>query len=544
MKRMPMILAWALLSLAVDVMAQSPATRILVYSTRDYGTALRATDFDTDLPAILAQDGFSVAVQDRATMPTLAAAILSDYGQLWFVSTESSPVLTVEEVQAIQDFHDAGKGVMVIGDGCWYTAPANQFPPGFGAQYVSNTCCDCNHCGGSVGCPVSTAGFPPHEIWTGVFQIEANLNEGDLAITGSAQIIGTDNSINMVAASTGIGGRVAWDATSYRFTDASAHPDLAVTHLDNPRYVRNLANWLGKRILLYSTRDYDEPLRATDFDTDLPAILAQDGFSVAVQDRSTMPTLTAAILSDYGQLWFVSTEGSPVLTAAEVQAIQDFHVAGKGIMVIGDGYSYVAPANQFSPGFGAQFVGVPCWDCDHCGGPVGCPVPTAGFPSHAIWTGVSQIEANLNEGNLEITGAAQIIGTDNSINMVAASTGIGGRVAWDATFYRFTNASAYPDLAVTHLDHPRYVRNLANWLNSGCNCALQGNINGDAVIDVFDVIGEISITFSGQTDPQDAPCPTTRGDVNNDGVTDVFDVIYLIATAFSGGPEPVNPCGS
>ena len=76
-----------------------------------------------------------------------------------------------------------------------------------------------------------------------------------------------------------------------------------------------------------------------------------------------------------------------------------------------------------------------------------------------------------------------------------------------------------------------------------CHCLHQGDITGDAVIDVFDVISEIGIAFSGDPDPQDPACPKTRGDVDNNGVTDVFDVIYLIATSFSGGPGPVNPCG-
>ncbi|MBI5866861.1 MAG: hypothetical protein HZB43_00980 [candidate division Zixibacteria bacterium] len=77
----------------------------------------------------------------------------------------------------------------------------------------------------------------------------------------------------------------------------------------------------------------------------------------------------------------------------------------------------------------------------------------------------------------------------------------------------------------------------------GCSCPSQGDINSDAVIDVFDVIGVIGIAFSGDPDPQDPGCPRMRGDVDNNGVTDVFDVIYLIATAFSGGASPVNPCG-
>ncbi|MBI5866987.1 MAG: PKD domain-containing protein [candidate division Zixibacteria bacterium] len=75
-----------------------------------------------------------------------------------------------------------------------------------------------------------------------------------------------------------------------------------------------------------------------------------------------------------------------------------------------------------------------------------------------------------------------------------------------------------------------------------CNCPMQGDLNSDALIDVFDVIGVIGIAFTGDADPQDSDCPKTRGDANNDGVSDVFDVIYLIATAFSGGPNPVDPC--
>ncbi len=77
-----------------------------------------------------------------------------------------------------------------------------------------------------------------------------------------------------------------------------------------------------------------------------------------------------------------------------------------------------------------------------------------------------------------------------------------------------------------------------------CHCLHQGDVTGDGLIDVFDVIGVIGIAFSGEPDPQDPACPKTRGDVDNNGVTDVFDVIYLIATAFSGGSNPINPCGA
>jgi hypothetical protein len=80
-----------------------------------------------------------------------------------------------------------------------------------------------------------------------------------------------------------------------------------------------------------------------------------------------------------------------------------------------------------------------------------------------------------------------------------------------------------------------------------CACPNQGDVdvvNSPGVVDVMDVIEEIAIAFSGNTDPQDAGCPTTRGDVdrvNSPGVTDVMDVIKIIGIAFSGDTYD-EPC--
>jgi hypothetical protein len=63
---------------------------------------------------------------------------------------------------------------------------------------------------------------------------------------------------------------------------------------------------------------------------------------------------------------------------------------------------------------------------------------------------------------------------------------------------------------------------------------VRGELTGDGVIDVFDVITSIDIVFSGAP----SPSPLELVDVNCDGVPDVFDVIYLIEYAFSGGQQP------
>jgi PKD repeat protein len=78
-----------------------------------------------------------------------------------------------------------------------------------------------------------------------------------------------------------------------------------------------------------------------------------------------------------------------------------------------------------------------------------------------------------------------------------------------------------------------------------CDCARHGDIVGDNVFDVFDVIGLIDYAFAGgPAPPKDPTCPhLDRGDVNCDGADDVFDVVYLIDFVFSGGSPPCDPCG-
>ncbi|HEQ98638.1 MAG TPA: T9SS type A sorting domain-containing protein [candidate division Zixibacteria bacterium] len=242
---------------------------ILLYTTRNmYGNGILRTDFDDDLPAILATEGFTVTAEDRGSMPELTSEILSEYSQLWFVSGTNSQVLSASEVQAILDFHAHGKGLMVISDGCVYQAPANQISPSLGVTF-GGSCCDCDHCGGSVGCAISTAAFVPHEIWDGVGSIQANLNEGDFTASPPAQVIAAHNGINMVAVRDDTGGRVAWDATIYRFYDHDSYTEVNILQADNPQYVKNLAIWLEG-----NTGDGFASIQGIvqDFDVGLPGI--------------------------------------------------------------------------------------------------------------------------------------------------------------------------------------------------------------------------------------------------------------------------------
>lgn len=79
-------------------------------------------------------------------------------------------------------------------------------------------------------------------------------------------------------------------------------------------------------------------------------------------------------------------------------------------------------------------------------------------------------------------------------------------------------------------------------LQAACNCPQQGDVVEDGLVDVFDLIREIAIAFSGGTDVQDPGCPTTRGDViNDDYAVDVYDVIQEQFIVFRGSAVQ-DPC--
>ncbi|MBI5866981.1 MAG: hypothetical protein HZB43_01595 [candidate division Zixibacteria bacterium] len=81
-------------------------------------------------------------------------------------------------------------------------------------------------------------------------------------------------------------------------------------------------------------------------------------------------------------------------------------------------------------------------------------------------------------------------------------------------------------------------------LDNPCCCAHHGDVAGDDVFDVNDVVTLIDYTFSNGTAPLiDAGCPHMhRGDVNCDAIPDVFDILRLIDFVFSGGPPLCQPC--
>ncbi len=63
------------------------------------------------------------------------------------------------------------------------------------------------------------------------------------------------------------------------------------------------------------------------------------------------------------------------------------------------------------------------------------------------------------------------------------------------------------------------------------------DLNGDGVIDIFDVVKLINYAFRGAAGPD----PLWKADLDGDGIINVVDVVHIINYAFRGGPLPT--CG-
>ena len=75
---------------------------------------------------------------------------------------------------------------------------------------------------------------------------------------------------------------------------------------------------------------------------------------------------------------------------------------------------------------------------------------------------------------------------------------------------------------------------LARWTKEYYYC---GDINGDGLINIFDVIYLISYLYLSGPDP----VVLGSADVNSDGNVDIFDINYLISYLYLDGPEPDCP---
>ena len=72
---------------------------------------------------------------------------------------------------------------------------------------------------------------------------------------------------------------------------------------------------------------------------------------------------------------------------------------------------------------------------------------------------------------------------------------------------------------------------------AGCYTRICGDVNGDYIIDIFDITHLIFYLYMDGLQPVDFQ----MADVNGDGELNIFDISYLISYLYLGGPAPNCP---
>lgn len=132
-------------------------------------------------------------------------------------------------------------------------------------------------------------------------------------------------------------------------------------------------------------------------------------------------------------------------------------------------------------------------------------------------------------------------------------------VSWYAAKFILTPIARYPDQTNPDLPGGSYSTKLINWTTylhdvAGFPCTkdsseisvydrrilgsdyIHGDVNGDGLINLGDVVYLISYQYKGGPPPN----PLLAGDVNCNGGVDLGDVVYLITYQYKNGPPP--PC--
>jgi hypothetical protein len=212
---------------------------------------------------------------------------------------------------------------------------------------------------------------------------------------------------------------------------------------------------LSKKILVYAT-SIDGQYDKTYFDDDLPAILENYGYSIFVTDRISTPEITSSLLSDYDELWFLSTYKNSVaqLSPLEINTILNYRNQGNGLLIMADGNAnadYSDDANQISIPLGIEFYG----NANH--GVNGQPIYPI-FNEHPLFSEVNSIAGHESESKMIITAPNEVVATYGSDNLISVLDNGSGRVVYDVSWSRLW------DEQILVGDNPQYVRNIADWL--------------------------------------------------------------------------------
>lgn len=90
-------------------------------------------------------------------------------------------------------------------------------------------------------------------------------------------------------------------------------------------------------------------------------------------------------------------------------------------------------------------------------------------------------------------------------------------------------------VAVGRGSSPSFGMNQGFWQETITEEYVRGDVNGDEIINVGDIVYLVSYLYKGGP----APNPVWVGDCNCDEIVNVGDIVFLVSYLYRGGPEPV-----
>lgn len=220
-------------------------TDILVYVTRAHG-AYNRSDFSTDLPQVLADEGFNAVVTGSDQISEITSDILDPYDQLWIMSSNFSftGVFSPAEIDAILDFQQDGGGILIMADhedgsgSC--AVDANQISGNYNVTFFGFV----NH-----GHTELDPFIVEHPLNENVNTIWGHWSEADISVANpDVEVIAVHSGHNMIAVlDRPEEGKMVFDTSCTRMMDSDDPNGHHILKADNAQYAKNIAKWLGER---------------------------------------------------------------------------------------------------------------------------------------------------------------------------------------------------------------------------------------------------------------------------------------------------------
>lgn len=212
----------------------------------------------------------------------------------------------------------------------------------------------------------------------------------------------------------------------------------------------------GEKILLYICSISD----ATWDEAALAGAVAERGFQMDFMYQMSADRLTERALSDYGQLWYISTS-TPTLDTSQVDMIAGYVRRGNGLAIWADNVPFYADANLLAKAItGATFSGNR--QAERIMTPAERLSP-GHFIDHPLTQGVNSLYEGHTICTIEIAPGVTLLGQSHDGQMsIGAFERDDQRVVLDTGFTKLYS-QWFRETAGT----ARYLRNIAFWLARG-----------------------------------------------------------------------------